>query len=77
MAQQTEWMFRLAGLTCGHCARAVDDALLEVPGVLHSRTSHPDQQAVVVVGPEAEPAQLVAAIEAAGYRVLERSSRPG
>ena len=73
---QTEWTFRLDGLRCGHCARAVDDRLLEVPGVVRSRTSHPDQRAVVVVGPEVDPQALAAAIEETGYRVLERSSRP-
>jgi Cu+-exporting ATPase len=76
MAQQTEWTFRLAGLTCGHCARAVDDMLLEVDGVVRSRTSHAEQQAVVLVGPEVDPQELVTAIETAGYRVLERGSRP-
>ncbi len=76
MAQQTEWTFRIDGMTCAHCARAIDDMLLEVGGVLRSRTSHADRRAVVVVGPETDPQELVAAIEEAGYRVRERSSRP-
>jgi copper chaperone CopZ len=59
-----------------HCARAVDEALGEVLGVESSKTDHAARRSVVVAAASVDSAALVAAIESAGYEVLDRSSKP-
>jgi copper chaperone CopZ len=76
MAERIEWTLQIEGMTCGHCARAVDEALGEVPGVLQSTTKQPEGRSVVVAESQVAAATLVAAVEAAGYKVLDRSSKP-
>jgi copper chaperone CopZ len=76
MAQRTEWTLQVAGMSCMHCARAVDEALREVPGVVESTTRHAEGRAVVVAEPSVSSAALTAAVEHAGYRVDGATSRP-
>jgi copper chaperone len=75
MAARNEWTLQIGGMTCMHCARAVDQALGQVPGVERSRTDHASGRSVVVAAPSVDFAALVAAIEYAGYEVLDRSSK--
>jgi copper chaperone CopZ len=75
MTERIEWTFEVDGMSCGHCARAVDESLRAVPGVVRSTTNHADGRAVVLAEPAVDAAALVAAIEGAGYRVLGRTSR--
>jgi Cu+-exporting ATPase len=75
MAQRTEWTLEVTGMTCMHCARAVDEALREVPGVVESTTKHAEGRAVVVAEPTVASAALIAAVERAGYRVDGATSR--
>ena len=76
MAARNEWTFQVGGMSCMHCARAVDDALGEVPGVERSKTDHAAGRSVVVADGDTDAAALVAAIEDAGYKVLARGSKP-
>ena len=56
----------IEGMSCGHCVAAVSEALTELPGVSVDQvrigaaqvTYHPDQ---------VSPAQIVLAVEDAGY----------
>lgn len=75
MAERTEWTFQVGGMTCRHCAQAINDALREVPGVVESTTQHVEGRAVVITEDGVEPEALVSAIEFAGYSVVGRSSR--
>jgi copper chaperone len=59
------------GMTCGHCEKAVKDALAEVPGV--TRVVAVDRaQSLATVEGEPDVAALIAAIEEEGYRAEVR-----
>ncbi len=75
MAEKTEWTLHVVGMTCMHCARAVDEALRGVAGVVESTTRHAEGKAVVVAAPSVTAAQLTAAVEQAGYKVAGATSR--
>jgi Cu+-exporting ATPase len=75
MAQRTEWTLDVTGMSCMHCARAVDEALREVPGVVESTTQHAEGRSVVVAEPTVASPALIAAVERAGYRVVAATSR--
>jgi copper chaperone CopZ len=56
----------IGGMSCNNCVRHVGDALKAVPGVSAVEVSLPDQRATVTHGGVA-PAELIAAVESAGY----------
>lgn len=58
--------FRVAGMTCGHCEKAVKSALESVAGPGKAKVSLADGKAWVE-GP-ADPAALLAAVAEEGYR---------
>lgn len=60
---------RITGMTCNNCVRHVDRALRAVPGVSQVDVSLPEGRADVVHDDAATLAQLVAAVESAGYDV--------
>lgn len=62
------------GMTCGSCARTVEQALRSVPGVRNAQVDLTTSRAVV--SGLAEPARLLEAVQAAGYpaRTLENVS---
>lgn len=53
------------GMTCEHCEQAVEEALVEVGGVTDA-TADRNQERATVEG-DAELAELVTAVEDAGY----------
>lgn len=57
----------IAGMTCGHCVRAVSDVLDELPGVTvdHVRIG---QASVRIQAEAVSPAALIEALRAAGYQ---------
>jgi len=59
----------IEGMSCGHCVKAVDDALKQVVGVTGVTVSLAERQAVVEG--EADAALLKAAVEEAGYTVRD------
>ena len=65
---------RVTGMTCDHCARTVEEALLGVAGVQRSNVSYGDGKARVEVQDTVGSAVLVATIKAKGYgaELLER-----
>jgi len=59
----------ISGMDCGACAGLIRAKLLETPGVAEADVSYAEGRATVKYDPaQARPEQLVAAVEAAGYR---------
>ncbi len=70
-AAGTETAVRLAieGMTCASCVRRVERALSAVPGVAEAAVNLATEEArVVLARPDVAVAELVAAVERAGYR---------
>ncbi len=61
------------GMSCGHCVKAVQQALAEVPGVAGADVAL--GSATVELG-SATPAQVMDAIRDAGYDVQEGAPAP-
>lgn len=60
---------RVEGMSCGHCVGRVTQALRGVRGVRAVTVSLERKEAVVTVDPgSVDRAELVRAVEAAGYR---------
>lgn len=57
----------IEGMTCDHCAEAIERALLNLPGVEQAAVSFPMKRADIEAR-GVEPAMLVHAVEEAGYR---------
>ncbi|GAB7538572.1 heavy metal translocating P-type ATPase [Burkholderia sp. 3C] len=60
------------GMTCGGCARRVEKALAEVPGVHAAQIDLAGHSATVSASPDVDAGQLVEAVAAAGYRAEVR-----
>lgn len=58
-------------MSCEGCVNAVRRALLGVEGVEGAKVSLEDKRAIVMHGPEVGKAELVAAVETAGYTARE------
>ncbi len=61
---------KIEGMTCGHCANAVRQALAAVPGV-EQVTEVDVKRGIAVVQGKAETAALIAAVEEEGYSARE------
>ena len=59
---------RIEGMSCGHCLRAVSEALRKAPGVLQIETVEMGRAQVTIDGSVTTPAKVVAAVDEAGYR---------
>src|SRR5262245_54306404 len=58
----------IGGMTCASCARRVERALSRTPGVLAANVNLATEYATVIFDPTtAGDAQLIAAVERAGY----------
>ncbi|WP_323118956.1 heavy metal translocating P-type ATPase [Burkholderia alba] len=57
----------IAGMTCGGCARRVENALAGTPGVTRATVNLAEHRATVDANAEASAEQLVAAVKQAGY----------
>lgn len=53
------------GMTCGHCEQTVEEALEDIAGVRDAEADRDAEQ--VTVDGDADPEELVAAVEDAGY----------
>jgi copper chaperone len=68
--ENTKATIRVTGMTCGHCEKAVEHALLTVPGVTFAAATREQQQVLVEFNPELTNEQaLRQAIERSGYKV--------
>jgi Cu+-exporting ATPase len=58
----------IQGMTCGHCVKRVQQALVATPGVARATvTLEPSQARVEFDASAATPQQLAAAVTTAGY----------
>ncbi|HMN72659.1 MAG TPA: heavy metal translocating P-type ATPase [Rhodoblastus sp.] len=62
-----EYVFPVDGMTCASCSLRVEKALAAVPGVRSAAVNLSAMTARVEAAPDVRPADLVAAVEAAGY----------
>ena len=63
-------IIRVTGMTCGGCEKAVERALLSVPGVISARATRDQQLVTVEFNPDSTTdLTLRQAIEKSGYKV--------
>ncbi len=62
-------VYRVDGMTCQHCVKAVSDELAHVPGVAKFDVNL-DTKLVTVDGDSLDDGAIVAAIDEAGYEAL-------
>lgn len=68
----------VTGMTCASCSSRVEKALRKVPGVLTADVNLATERATVVFSPAATGfSELKAAVEQAGYGVIETSEQEG
>jgi cation transport ATPase len=65
--EMEKFFFKIEGMTCNHCALAVEKALKAVDGVTHAWVDLETGEAVVE-GAGMDVHDLIAAVEAAGYK---------
>jgi len=63
----TEVRLKVEGMSCDHCVGRVRKALSDTPGVLEATVDLDRCSATVRTSREVPPAQLIAAVEKAGY----------
>jgi mercuric reductase len=62
-----KYELNIEGMTCLSCARTVERALADTPGVQHATVSYPTRHATVNAAPEVDANSLRAAVARAGY----------
>lgn len=60
-------ILHISGMTCEHCARTVEKALSNLPGVVSASVSYHDELANIAVQSAINPDTLVRAVKASGY----------
>ena len=65
-----EVTMEIEGMMCGHCEMHVQKALGAIDGVQIKEVSHEKKKADVVLSKDVTDEQLKAAVEDAGYEVL-------
>lgn len=60
----------IEGMTCGHCAMHVEEALKEICGVKSVKVDLNEKNAVVELAHPVEDEKFKAAIDEAGYEVV-------
>ncbi|MBU9123684.1 heavy metal translocating P-type ATPase [Burkholderia multivorans] len=64
------------GMTCASCVSRVEKALAKVPGVTHASVNLATERATVEASADVPAAQLVEAVEQAGYQAMPVESAP-
>lgn len=59
----------IEGMSCGHCVKHVENALMELNGVAKVEVSLQDKLAIVEFSQDVEDSKLKEAVEEAGYDV--------
>lgn len=67
MTSTTSTTYDVQGMTCGHCVRAVTEEINEVDGVSSVEVSL--EAGTALVGGDADPEAVKAAVAEAGYQV--------
>lgn len=60
----------IEGMSCGHCVKHVENALMELDGVEKVDVSLKDKNAIVELKQEVEDSILKGAVEEAGYEAV-------
>lgn len=61
----------IEGMTCGHCASHVEEALKEVGGIKSAKVDLKGKVAVIELAKPVEDAKIKAAVEDAGYEATK------
>ncbi len=65
-------IFKLQGMSCAACARAIEQAIQQVPGVIQVSVNFATEEATVQVQSEqVQTSEITAAVKAAGYSVSD------
>jgi mercuric reductase len=75
MSERKELTLTVEGMTCDHCARAIDDAVRRIPGVVESATDHATGKSRVVAEWGVDASTLAGAISGKGFRVVRQKAR--
>ena len=67
--KQMEKKIMIEGMVCGHCEKAVKNALEKIEGVSSAEVSHVSKQAIVTLNKEVSNEELRKAVEAEDYTV--------
>lgn len=59
---------KVSGMDCAACTVAIKKSVEEVPGVISTEIDFPRQRATVVSNGKADPAAIIRAVAAAGYK---------
>ena len=62
--------FRVMGMTCSHCEQAVSTEVGQIAGVQNVEVSAATGRLVVISSAPVDEAQVVAAVEEAGYQAV-------
>jgi copper chaperone CopZ len=62
--------FRVSGMTCCHCERAVTREISQVRGVDHVTVDLPSGTVTVVVAEPVDRSDIAAAVDEAGYTLV-------
>ena len=62
--------FHVAGMTCGHCQRAVTEEISRVPGVQGVTVELATGNVTVTAAQPVDRADIAAAVDEAGYTLL-------
>ncbi|MFT4231462.1 MAG: heavy metal-associated domain-containing protein [Leucobacter sp.] len=62
--------YQVTGMTCGHCERSIREEVGEIPGVTGIEVSAQTGELVVTADGEIDDAQVLAAVEEAGYEAV-------
>ena len=61
---------KIEGMTCGHCAMSVTKELLKLPGAADVKVDFAGATAQVTVDESVSDADLTAAVDEAGYKLV-------
>ncbi len=61
----------ITGMSCGHCAKTVAEALENLPGISNVQVSLENQEAVFEADPNTDMEMVKKAVQNAGYQVSE------
>jgi copper chaperone len=59
--------YDVAGMTCGHCERSVQEEVAELDGVVEVHADHSTGRVTVTSAEPLDPTAVAAAVEEAGY----------
>ena len=65
----TERSYTVTGMTCAHCVASVSEEIGEITGVSEVRVDLPTGAVTVISTHPLDDAQVLAAVEEAGYRL--------